>query len=231
MPAHRHRSTILLALPWLVAGKVIDGEMRLTSQETERFMSKFSFSPHVRSHVSGKFAAHNSNYFDNHPHDLNLCLYDEEGWAKFLEVTRRGSLCVDRQRLASWSTKIHPTYDRQKATEARKQNLASADFTFSFDATLRPPATTRAHYWFAVLMDCYLEVNPLPLRHKSPVRASVAASSVTGVQQLPLSSTAVLIGHHSLLVSRLRSRLRFPRPLVRRSTTRTHRRCTTRSRF
>jgi hypothetical protein len=142
---------VYLLLPMAVHAKVVEGEMRLSSQETERYMAKFSFSPKEVSYISGRFAAHNANYFDNHPHDLNLCMYDEKAWQKFQEMTRKGSLCVERQKTASWSTKIHPTLSGRTPNNDKNQ-----DYEFKFESTLTAPAKS-AHYWFAVLMDCYLE--------------------------------------------------------------------------
>jgi len=159
MAAHRWRRHALLPLLLLpssvVHAKIVEGEMKLSSQETERYMAKFSFSPYQLSHIDGVFAAHNANYFDNHPHELNLCLYNEEAWQKFQVAMKKGSLCIERQQLASWKTGIHPTLlDRQ--AKQQKAGSAARDYEFKFKSTLTPP-TSRAHYWFAVLMDCYLE--------------------------------------------------------------------------
>ena len=60
----------------------------------------------------------------------------------------KGSLCVERQRLASWSTKIVPKYSNEQGKTPRHD--------FSFAATLKMPSR-QAHYWFGMLMDCYLE--------------------------------------------------------------------------
>ena len=76
----------------------------------------------------------------------------------------KGSLCVDRQRLASWSTKIVPRHSNQKY---KPGEAARHDFFFS--ATLfSPGGTHQAHYWFGMLMDCYLEeydAHPPPMQY------------------------------------------------------------------
>ena len=140
----RYHPLLLLALLQQAAGKVIEGVMTLSSQDTEQYMAKFSFSPYVTSHIDGVFHTDKAVYFDGHPHDMALCLYDEVQWRKFREALTKGSLCIERRQLASWSTKIHPAMKDKPRHE------------FSFESTLSA-GKSRAHYWFAVLMDCYLE--------------------------------------------------------------------------
>lgn len=143
----RHVALLLLLLgASRAAGKVAEGVIALSAQETERYIAKFSFSPHVRSHIEGSFHLKSGQYFDQHPHALVLCLYDEDSWGKFQAAMKKGSLCVDRQRLASWTTdRITPTIQQGSATR-----------DFHFESVLRAPSA-RAHYWFAVIMDCFLE--------------------------------------------------------------------------
>ena len=149
MRQSRRQAAPWLALCWMVGcatAKVMQGEIKLSSQDTEKYMVKFSFSAHKKSHIKGTFNTPNAVYFDAHPHDMRLCLYDEEAFAKFQHAMKAGSLCNERAQMAQWATKIHPTF---KAG-------AVPTHEFSFDASLRPPSS-RAHYWFAVLMDCQLE--------------------------------------------------------------------------
>ena len=71
----------------------------------------------------------------------------------------KGSLCVERQRLASWSTKIVPKNSNEPGKTPRHD--------FSFAATLKMPSR-QAHYWFGMLMDCYLEeydAHPPPMKY------------------------------------------------------------------
>ena len=148
---------LLLSAPRSSA-KVIDGIVRLSSQETEQYMAKFAFSPYMRSHIEGNFHLDSGQYFDQHPHELLLCLYNETQWKKFRDAMRTGSLCADRRTLATWrSERIMPVISTVK--EARRD--------FSFKSTLTAPSS-RAHYWFAVLMDCYLEeydAHPPPMHY------------------------------------------------------------------
>ena len=83
--------------------KVISGMVKLSSQDTEEYITKSSFSPYVRSHINGSFHTDNGQYFDIHPHDLTLCLYDDKQWAKFMAATKKGSLCIERRQLATWA--------------------------------------------------------------------------------------------------------------------------------
>ena len=51
--------------------------------------------------------------------------------------------------MATWSTKVAPTYDTH-APGTKPMHK------FEFDANVATPKQ-RAHYWFAMVMDCYLE--------------------------------------------------------------------------
>ena len=147
MPPPRSPLLSLALLLTPAHSKLLDGVLTLSSQDTERYMGKFSFSPYLKSHISGSFHVDSGQYFDQHPHELVLCLYEEKQWHKFQEAMTKGSLCIDRQRLASWKTdRIQPVFSRDSAKRR----------AFSFEATLRAPSS-RAHYWFAMIMDCYLE--------------------------------------------------------------------------
>ena len=150
---------LALLLPALLHAKVIDGVVKLSSQDTEQYVAKFSFSPRVVSRINGSFHTDEREYFDNHPHSLMLCLYDDKAWPKFQTAMVRGSLCRERAQLASWSTKIIPKFLHTPGAPPRH------DFTFA--ATLKAPSS-RAHYWFAMLMDCYLEeydAHPPPMKY------------------------------------------------------------------
>ena len=144
---------LLVGLAWLLspaAAKIIQGVAKLSSQETEVYLTKFSFSPFQQSHIKGTFSTGVAVYFDNHPHDLTLCLYDEAAWKAFRTAMLKGSLCTERRAMATWSTKIVPAY-RESPTHAE-----ASQHEFAFTSHLKPP-DRYAHYWFAELMDCYLE--------------------------------------------------------------------------
>ena len=156
----RAATLLLAALAAPAACKVVEGVVKLSSQDTEMYVTKFSFSPRVYSTINGSFHTDEREYFDNHPHSLTLCLYDDKAWPKFQTAMKRGSLCVERQRLASWQTKIIPQYNHVSPGKKPRHD-------FSFAATLKTPTNT-AHYWFGMLMDCYLEeydAHPPPMKY------------------------------------------------------------------
>lgn len=141
-------------------GKVVDGVITLSSQETEVYLAKFSFSPHQVSRINGTFHTDSRDYFDAHQHELTLALYSDAQWPKFRHAMLKGSLCKERRALASFLTKITPG---QGVSRRQRQN---AGHYFDFDSKLTMPKA-RSHYWYAMLMDCYLEeydAHPPPLR-------------------------------------------------------------------
>ena len=151
-------SLLLVASVAPATAKMATGTVTLSSQVTEMYMAKFSFSSGLDSWVSGTFHSDVVDYFDGHAHDMALCLYDEEKWAEFQQALKKGSLCADRRKLASWSTKIKPA---QSAAERARHE-------FSFRARVAVKKQS-AHYWFAVLMDCYLEeynAHPPPMNYE-----------------------------------------------------------------
>tara|TARA_B100000795_G_scaffold152004_1_gene113888 strand:+ start:139 stop:432 length:294 start_codon:yes stop_codon:yes gene_type:complete len=75
--------TVFALLLAPVGGKIVDGVVKLSSQDTEMYVTKFSFSPGVHSTINGTFHTDQREYFDNHPHSLMLCLYDDVAWPKF----------------------------------------------------------------------------------------------------------------------------------------------------
>lgn len=165
---------LLSVLP--AAAKIINGVVALSSQDTEKYMAKFSFSPYVRSHIAGTFHVNSGQYFDQHPHELVLCLYNEAQWSKFQEAMRKGSLCINRQRLASWKTdRIQPM---MRSESGRRD--------FSFDSVLTAPSAS-AHYWFAILMDCYLEEYDA---HPPPMHFNMTFTN--GNSHLPADETGMI---------------------------------------
>jgi hypothetical protein len=75
--------TLLALLSAPAGGKIVEGVVKLSSQDTEMYVTKFSFSPKVYSTINGTFHTDEREYFDNHPHSLMLCLYDDVAWPKF----------------------------------------------------------------------------------------------------------------------------------------------------
>ena len=160
------------------AGKVLNGVLGLSSQNTEVYLGKFSFVPHARASIKGNFHTDSGVYFDNHPHELTLCLYSDEEWVKYRRAMHMGSLCSQRRALASWAEKVVPRYI-QVAGHPPKHD-------FSFSSHLRLP-NNRTHYWFVVIMDCYIEEYDA---HPPPMRYSL--SLLNGNSHLPAGAR---IGH------------------------------------
>eukprot|EP00300_Choanocystis_sp_HF-7_P037523 c53698_g1_i1.p1 GENE.c53698_g1_i1~~c53698_g1_i1.p1 ORF type:complete len:469 (+),score=109.73 c53698_g1_i1:34-1440(+) len=134
---------LLLLLTGLLSGcsaKVVSGQVKLSSEVTEMYLSKFSFSV-GRGFVQGNFSA-DGVYFDHFRHDLRIYLFSDEGFAKFNHMLKRGSLCRERVTEAAWSLKITP--DRNQKNQF-----------FSFDTEIS--VAGRTHYWYAFVGDCWLE--------------------------------------------------------------------------
>ena len=90
----------------------------------------------------------------------------------------KGSLCIERRQLASWSAEIKPVYLHVPGHPPRHD--------FSFDAHLTAPSRY-AHYWFAMIMDCYLEeydAHPPPMHYK--------ITMLNGHSHLPADETGMV---------------------------------------
>jgi hypothetical protein len=81
-------------------------------------------------------------YFDQRPHSLKACLYNDGAWQQFQTLMKKGSLCKDRVAVATKCVPIMPR--RSKGHEL-----------IGFSTTLQ--SENSDHYWYAVLADCYLE--------------------------------------------------------------------------
>lgn len=130
-----------------VMAKVVPGIAQLSSQNTEQYIAKFSFSPNLAGHMRGVFevlpgASPGETYFDRHPHNLQLLLYTDTMWEKVKLMYIQGSLCQDRTRLASVKRQF-----RQPKTGR----------LIEFDAKLAGTQSKVTRYWYAVLSDCNLE--------------------------------------------------------------------------
>eukprot|EP00966_Prymnesium_polylepis_P086870 2010682-Prymnesium_polylepis.1 len=183
------RALLLLSLLGSAYAKIVDGVLGLSSQTTEVYIAKFSFSPYAHSTINGSFHTDDGQYFDNHPHDLTLCLYNDEQWLKFRAAMEKGSLCVERRQLASYTTKVVPQYIHVPGSAPKH------DFRFS-DHLTAPSA--RAHYWFAVIMDCYLEeydAHPPPMKYRITL--------LNGKSQLPADESGMIAINALALVAML----------------------------
>ena len=145
------------------AAKVQDGWLTLTSEDCEQFVAKFSFSPGNRGRIAGHFysdatttiARDHSDYFDGHPHALQVALFSDMQWEEYRKMLAEGSLCKDRMATASFNKKIRPSHS-DKANVAKGLARVHGKNQFNFAAEI-PPLKDRSHYWYVVLSDCYLE--------------------------------------------------------------------------
>ena len=92
----RRLAVSLAVLALCADAKVTSGRTRLSSEESERFIDKFSFSRRELGKISGKFTAvGGERYSDGHRHQLQLALFSDLDWAKYQASLRGGSLCSD----------------------------------------------------------------------------------------------------------------------------------------
>lgn len=141
-----HGNTIISA----VEAKVSEGTVQLDSINPEQYLAKFSFSPQSRGTIAGSFSVvdkdEKKSYYDNKEnHVLMICTFDDEAWTKYQEAIKSGSLCTDRMKLCTFTSKIIPKSDTNFAP--------GRDFTFHLIVNQKP--TT--HYMWAVMSDCVLE--------------------------------------------------------------------------
>ena len=75
--------------------KVTSGRTRLSSEESERFIDKFSFSRRELGKISGKFTAvGGERYSDGHRHQLQLALGQGEDWLRAADaISQLGRIC------------------------------------------------------------------------------------------------------------------------------------------
>ena len=107
------------------------------------YIGKFSFSPYMRSTINGTFHTDDGLYFDNHPHDLTLCMFSDDQWIKFRTALEKGSLCVERRQLATYSMKIVPQYIHV-AGSAPKHDFRFGDHLKAPSAKAPPPRRSRS---------------------------------------------------------------------------------------
>ena len=82
-------------------------------------------------------------------HKLELALFSDEAWPKYLEAVKKGSLCSERMELASSRRELgapKEAYDKAK----RKAGKPVAEFSLDEDFAPRE----RSHYYYFVLADC-----------------------------------------------------------------------------
>eukprot|EP00667_Euglena_gracilis_P011494 EG_transcript_11731 len=131
-------------------GKVVTGIVQLSSAFTESYVSKFSFSQKRNGYIAGRFYTLGSEkYFGGEAHDLSIALFDDDAWDRFHAAFAQGTLCNDRRALATWTHHIKPA-----TTDDPHNPEHGEDFYFEVEV---PTLDHRAHYWYAVMVDCQLE--------------------------------------------------------------------------
>ena len=77
-----------------------------------------------------------------------FCVYTlpaETAWRKFAEAQRKGSLCKDRRKLATFNYPVVPKYVEVPGQPPKRD--------FTFDTHLGSSGSWTTHYWFAVILD------------------------------------------------------------------------------
>jgi hypothetical protein len=142
----RSPSLALLALAvavQLAECKKASGTLKLSSEDTEQYISKFAFAAGASGTVAGKLS-HEGVYLDGHPHFLEFYLYDEASWAEYQKVLLAGSLCKDRTRLATHTVRIEASPDDE-----------TGKHVMQFVTPIQTPQEVT--FYFAVIADCFLE--------------------------------------------------------------------------
>ena len=121
--------------------KVVVGDFRLSSTDTEAYVTKFSFSTERVGIIRANFTT-DHEYFAGQPHDLRISVFSEQSWAKYTRAVEEGSLCRDRLQWASVS-----------------QQLTSAHLTGQspFLAPVDIKKMRKSHFWYVFVSDCMLE--------------------------------------------------------------------------
>ena len=126
----------------IIESKVEHGFIELTSLNSERFVSKFSFSPGATGSMQITFKGMNKKFTkDGHHHDLIWSIFTEEEWSKYLQSIKDGSLCKDRIKLS----KINKNF----------QINDDGEIEFQLHERFQPQ--DNSHYHYFLVSDCSLE--------------------------------------------------------------------------
>ncbi|KAK3280944.1 hypothetical protein CYMTET_11235 [Cymbomonas tetramitiformis] len=149
---------VLLCGSYFAQSKITEGTLDLSSYVTEQYITKFSFSEGTKGLIRGNFSAIDGgeNYFEGKPHDLRILLLDDEHWPAYSHASwtmqGQGSLCVERLRMANWQKRITPQSVGGHPMLVNR-HMGAAEFEMEVPTKGR----TRTHYWYAVVVDCFLE--------------------------------------------------------------------------
>ena len=109
---------------WTICeAKVVEGTLQLDALNTERFVTKFSYSAYKPGKIVAQISSE-EEYFDKHRHELRILLFDEERWQKYLKLQAEGSLCRYDHRLCFLSqilqqTNTHTNTQTQRTISCR----------------------------------------------------------------------------------------------------------------
>jgi len=134
--------------------QVEQGTLSLTSASTEAFITKFSFDIGNKANIEMKFTGHAARYLDDHPHTLQLSVFNDEAWERYLAAQKAGSLCKDRMSGATGKFLINKSTGERAALKATSK---IEDGKFEFTVKESYELNERSHYFFFVLSDCSLE--------------------------------------------------------------------------
>jgi hypothetical protein len=127
------------------AAKYMSGSISLDSDNTEKFLTKFSFAADNQGRFQGTFNGHGERFEKSGPrHKLELGLFSDEAFLKYQLALKSGSLCSERMAFAT----------SRSFLGAR----APMGAEFAIDENIKPQASS--HFYYFILADCSLEFYP-----------------------------------------------------------------------
>jgi len=176
---------ILLCLLPATFAKYLAGSISLDSDNTEKFLTKFSFSAANTGLLEAAFNGHGDRFehAGGRLHKLTLGLFDDVAWEKYQGKVKAGSLCEERMAVAT----------------VTKRLTASAPRTAEYSLEEKFSSRSHSHFFYFVLADCSLEfyqahpptldytfhitngLNELPEDEAGLLRVNFLASAVLGV--------------------------------------------------
>jgi len=164
---------------WTICeAKVVEGTLQLDALNTERFVTKFSYSAYKPGKIVAQISSE-EEYFDKHRHELRILLFDEERWQKYLKLQAEGSLCRYDHRLCFLFQILHTDFvfclkyfNKQTHTQTHKHRERSRVALWSrqikpkrkrgekelkFSVSYAVKIENESRYTFIVMSDCHLE--------------------------------------------------------------------------
>lgn len=162
--------------------KVVEGKAKLSSSDTEAYITKFSFSPDTKGSIVGTFEAQKRSYWDSRPHDLSMCIISESKYDKYREFLTMGSLCKNRVKLCNVVSSINHSEED------------ASTIIINVDVSVREAS----HYWYVLLTDCYLEEYDA-----HPPKMNYHLALYNGESHLPADEDGMLTTHWFMLMGLL----------------------------